>query len=94
MNSIFISYRRADSADVVGRIYDYLEGIVGKDNIFKDVHSVQLGIDYLQYTADTLSKCDVQLAIIGHEWLKGRRIDNPDDLVRVEIETAISATSR
>jgi hypothetical protein len=89
MNNIFISYRRADSADVVGRIYDYLEGIVGKDNIFKDVHSVQLGVDYLEYTADTLSNCDVQLAIIGHEWLKGRRIDNPDDLVRVEIETAM-----
>ena len=89
MNNIFISYRRADSADVVGRIYDYLEGIVGKDNIFKDVHSVQLGVDYLEYTADTLSNCDVQLAIIGHEWLKGRRIDTPDDLVRVEIETAM-----
>lgn len=89
MNNIFISYRRADSADVVGRIYDYLEGIVGEDKIFKDVHSVQLGVDYLEYTADTLSNCDVQLAIIGHEWLKGRRIDNPDDLVRVEIETAM-----
>ena len=89
MNNIFISYRRADSADVVGRIYDHLEGIVGKENIFKDVHSVQLGIDYLEYTSGILEKCDVQLAIIGSEWLTGRRIDNPDDLVRVEIETAM-----
>ena len=89
MNNIFISYRRADSADVVGRIYEHLKGIVGADNIFKDVHSVQLGIDYLKFTADILKKCDVQLAIIGREWLNGRRIDNPDDLVRVEIETAM-----
>lgn len=89
MNNIFISYRRADSADVVGRIYDYLEGIVGKENIFKDVHSVQLGIDYLDFTADILDKCDVQLAIIGNQWLTGRRIDNENDLVRVEIETAM-----
>ncbi|HKJ18634.1 MAG TPA: TIR domain-containing protein [Xanthomonadales bacterium] len=90
MNNIFISYRRADSADVVGRIYDYLEGIVGKDNIFKDVHSVQLGIDYLTMTIDAVGNCDVQLAIIGNQWLNGRRIDDPNDLVRVEIETAMS----
>ena len=90
MNNIFISYRRADSADVVGRIYDYLEGIVGKDNIFKDVHSVQLGIDYLTMTIDAVGNCDVQLAIIGNQWLAGRRIDDPSDLVRVEIETAMS----
>ena len=90
MNNIFISYRRADSADVVGRIYDYLEGIVGAENIFKDVHSVQLGIDYLTMTKDAVANCDVQLAILGNRWLDGRRIDDPDDLVRVEIETAMS----
>jgi hypothetical protein len=90
MNSIFISYRRADSADAVGRIYDYLEGIVGKENIFKDVHSVQLGVDYLKVTAEAVGNCNVQLAIIGHEWLKGHRIDDPNDLVRVEIETALA----
>ena len=90
MNNIFISYRRADSADVVGRIYDHLKGVLGKDYIFNDVHSVQLGIDYLEFTADAVGHCDVQLAVIGHEWLKGRRIDNPDDLVRVEIETALN----
>ena len=89
MNNIFISYRRADSADVVGRIYDHLQGVVGKDNIFKDVHSVQAGIDYLEFTSGILEKCDVQLAIIGNQWLSGRRIDNPEDLVRVEIETAM-----
>jgi hypothetical protein len=90
MNNIFISYRRADSADVVGRIYDHLEGIVGKDNIFKDVHSVQLGIDYLKLTTEAVGNCDVQLAIIGNQWLNGRRIDDPEDLVRVEIETALA----
>ena len=79
MNNIFISYRRADSADVVGRIYDHLEGIVGAENIFKDVHSVQLGIDYLKFTAEAVGNCHVQLAIIGHEWLNGRRIDDPND---------------
>lgn len=89
MNNIFISYRRADSADVVGRIYDHLKGVVGKDNIFKDIHSVQLGIDYLKMTTEAVANCDVLLAIVGNRWLDGRRIDDPNDLVRVEIETAM-----
>ena len=37
---IFLSYRRKDSADVSGRIYDRLSIKYGKDQVFKDVDSI------------------------------------------------------
>ena len=89
MNNIFISYRRDDSADVVGRIYDYLESVMGRERIFKDVHSIKLGVDYSEAITKAIESCDVQLAVVGNQWLQGRRIDDVDDFVRLEIEAAL-----
>jgi hypothetical protein len=36
MSKVFISYRRADSEDVAGRIYDRLVTRFGAENAFKD----------------------------------------------------------
>lgn len=59
-----------------------------------DVDSIGLGDDFFQAINDTLKTCDVFLAIIGRNWLSahdehGRRLDNPDDLVRYEIASAL-----
>jgi hypothetical protein len=91
----FISYRRADAAQVTGRIYDKLVGIYGHDNVFKDVDSIPLGTDFRHVIEDSLGKCNVLLAVIGPAWLTAtdenglRRIDNPLDYVRIEIEFAL-----
>jgi hypothetical protein len=50
--TIFISYRRDDSADVTGRIYDRLVQESGKKKVFKDVDSIPLGIDFKSYLAE------------------------------------------
>ncbi len=94
-NRVFISYRRVDSAEVVGRIYDRLAEHFGKDAIFKDVNSIYPGENFKVKISDSVAQCTVLLAIIGDQWLiikdeKGnRRLDNPDDFVRLEIELAL-----
>ncbi len=66
---IFVSYRRSDSADIAGRIYDRLIVRFGKDPVFKDVDSIPLGFDFKEYLDKKVGECDVLLAIIGDHWL-------------------------
>ena len=93
---IFVSYRRSDSADITGRIYDRLVDEFGRPLIFKDVDSIPLGTDFKEYLDRKVSECNVLLAIIGDRWTDAsdesgkRRLDDPDDFVRVEIESALA----
>jgi hypothetical protein len=92
---IFVSYRREDSGDVAGRIYDRLVDRFGKHQVFKDVDSIPLGVDFRKHLQEKVGSCDVMLAIIGHDWLRAsgsgtqRRLDDAKDFVRIELEAAI-----
>jgi hypothetical protein len=92
---IFLSYRREDSADVAGRIYDRLIQAFEKTQVFKDVDSIPLGVDFRKHLQRTVEGCAVTLVVVGNRWLGaaspsgGRRIDDPKDFVRVEIEVAL-----
>jgi hypothetical protein len=90
---IFISYRRDDTSDVTGRIYDRLIQHFGKESVFKDVDSIPLGIDFRQHLGDSVGRCDVLLTIIGRQWSAGevgkRRLDDVRDFVRIELEAAL-----
>jgi hypothetical protein len=92
---IFISYRRDDSAGHAGRVHDRLQRAFGRDLLFMDVDSVPLGTNFVEVLAEEINKCDALLAIIGPGWLDARdeknqrRLENPDDFVRVEIGTAL-----
>ena len=95
MSKILISYRREDSADVTGRIYDRLIQQFGREDIFKDVDSIPFGVDFRIYLDAQVAKCEVFLAVIGRDWMKKRsskgksRLDDPGDFVRIEIESAL-----
>ena len=95
MIHIFLSYRRTDTADVAGRLHDNLRMRLGDDFVFRDVYDVAVGIDWRAHIISTLQESDVVLAIIGPTWLtttdaKGqRRIDNPQDPVREELDLAL-----
>jgi len=93
MAKIFLSYRREDSAGVAGRIYDRLRVPFGPDSVFFDVDSVPVGVDFQEHIESVLSQCDVFLAVIGPHWAgesdTDRRIDNPEDWIRIEIEAAL-----
>lgn len=92
---IFISYRREDTADITGRIYDRLTYKYGTPAVFKDVDSIPPGRDFREYLDSKIKECAVLLVVIGDNWLKedpktGKpRLDNPDDYVRIEIESAL-----
>jgi formylglycine-generating enzyme required for sulfatase activity len=96
MATIFISYRRHDNPSLVGRIYDRLVDRFGRGNVFKDVDDVPAGVNFRDYIRERLSECEVMLVIIGAQWLRTSgqhersRLDDPSDLVRVEIETALA----
>jgi predicted ATPase len=93
---IFISYRREDTAYPAGWLYDRLAEQFGEQQVFKDVDSIGLGDDFVEVITDAVGSCDVLLALIGPEWLQvagpdgKKRLDNPEDFVRIEIEAALA----
>ena len=93
---IFISYRRQDSAYPAGWLYDRLAERFGPEQIFKDVDSIELGDDFVETITNAVGSCDILLALIGQEWLDAagsdgsRRLTDPDDFVRLEIEAALT----
>src|SRR4029453_17493972 len=100
MARIFLSYRRDDSSGHAGRLYDHLCQHFGRDNLFMDVDTIALGLDFVEAIQDAVGSCDVLLAVIGRQWLTStdsaghRRLDNPEDFVRLEITTALERRIR
>lgn len=96
--AIFIGYRRDDTADVAGRIYDAMAQRFGKQRVFKDVDNIGPGIDFGNYIKTVLPRCLVVLVLIGPNWLGSkdetgkRRLDDDHDWVRIEIETALATS--
>jgi len=94
MTRIFVSYRRADTADYAKRLYGRLSVDFGSDAVFMDVATISPGAKFDLVIEEAVSKCDVLLAVIGPKWFieaegGGRRLDNPDDFVRIEIASAL-----
>jgi len=97
--SVFLSYRRDDSEGYAGRLYDRLSARF-PDRIFRDVKDLEPGVDFVEEIERKLSSCRAMVAVIGPRWLTltdgagRRRIDQPDDLHRLEIVTALKRKVR
>jgi hypothetical protein len=98
---IFISYRRDDAGGWAGRLYDKLVQLFGEDNVFMDIDTIAPGIDFVDAIQKSVTACDVLFALIGQRWLTAidestgrRRIDIPNDYVRVEISAALKRDVR
>jgi len=93
MAKIFLSYRRQDSAGVAGRIYDRLRAHFGDGAVFVDIDNIPFGVDFREHIDSAVGQCDVVVAVIGRHWAgetnADRRIDDPRDFVRIEIESAL-----
>ena len=93
---VFISYRRQETAWPARQLHDVLAAELGADRIFKDVDDIEPGDDFVEQIQSAVGSCQVLLALIGPQWLTvtdargGRRIDDPADFVRLEVETALS----
>ena len=100
LGRIFISYRRQDTAYPAGWLYDRLANHFGREQVFKDVDSIDLGDDFVEVITTAVGLCDVLIALIGNHWLTisdengRRRLDDSDDFVRLEIETALKRNIR
>jgi len=93
---IFVSYRRGDSDPYARNIYDGLTQQFGHGSVFLDVDSIAPGRNFIEVLDETLRASDVFLVVIGPSWLNAasaggtRRLDDPDDYVRLEIEAALA----
>jgi TIR domain len=89
---IFINYRRDDTRDVCGRVYDYLLPVFGKTSVFRDIEDIPAGVDFRTVIEARVATCDVMLVMIGPTWLSEinkARLGDEDDYVRYEIKAAL-----
>jgi hypothetical protein len=94
---VFIAYRRADSSGYTGRIYDGMVRDLGRAQVFRDIGSLKPGRSLVEQVAKALRRSRVMVVVIAPGWLTatdhlGRhRLDDPTDLHRIEIRTAIES---
>jgi len=99
---IFISYRRDDSAGYAGRIADRFIQHFGEDRVFRDFDfiDIELGSSSVEAIQRAVDSSEVLIAVIGKNWLTAtdaagrKRLENPDDYVRIEIATALKRNMR
>jgi TIR domain-containing protein len=94
-DTVFVCYRRDDTADAAGRLHDRLVAHYGEDRAFIDIDGIPLGVNFVDYVADKLERCAAVVVMIGNRWAGitdergNRRLDDPTDHVRIEIATAL-----
>jgi hypothetical protein len=90
---VFISYRRADSREASRAIYERLKAIANGVKVFIDIEALEGGDDFGEVLRRTVKQSSVCVAVIGPDWAgaipPGRRLDSPDDFVRMEVATAL-----
>jgi hypothetical protein len=97
---IFISYRRDDTSASAGRLYDRLSSHFPSNRIFIDVDNIAPGVDFVEAIENSVGSCDLLISVIGKNWLTSsddegnRRLDNPEDFLRLEIGTALRRNIR
>jgi hypothetical protein len=95
MQGIFISYRRQDSQSAAGRLADHLRENMRGVPIFRDVETIEPGVDFVEAIGRALQSCGILLAVIGPRWVSlpdaagRRRLDDLNDYTRLEIATAL-----
>ena len=92
---VFINYRRGDDPGFVQALFARLEQSFRSEDLFMDVDHIAAGVDFVRALDEKVAQCDVMLAVIGKGWLDARdadgkrRLDDEQDFVRIEIESAI-----
>ncbi len=93
---LFVNYRRDDSASQALKVAQYLEREFGASNVFLDIDRLRAGEKFPNVLEERLAVCKIMLVVIGPTWLSSsneagnRRIDDPEDWVRLEITRALA----
>jgi len=94
VQKVFICYRREESAPYAGRLYDAMIARFGEGNVFMDL-DLAPGVDFVERITQVVSGCLALIVVIGPEWVTvegedgKRRIEDPADFVRLEVETGL-----
>src|SRR5215204_2118834 len=100
MAGIFVSYRRGETTGYAGWLRDMLTEVLAEHIVFRDIDSIEPGLDFVEAVQRAVGSCEVLLAVIGKSWLTatdetGRpRLDDPYDYVRMEISAALNRKTR
>jgi hypothetical protein len=92
---VFISYRRSDAQVAVEHLIPRLIEQFGPGQIYRDLDSNRPGFDFAQEIDEALNTSAVVLVFIGAQWVTAtdkvgrRRLDDPDDVTRREVEQAL-----
>ncbi len=98
--TIFISYRRADSISEAGRLYSSITKALNAANVFMDTAAIDVGTEWTQELEAACNAAHIVLVVIGPNWLRisdewgMRRIDQETDWVRCEIEIALASRKK
>jgi hypothetical protein len=93
---IFVNYRREDEPGFAIALFGYLEQALSPEQLFMDVEGgIAPGQDFVHVIEEQVNVCEIMLVLIGSKWLtatdeSGRlRLQDPQDFVRIEIDSAI-----
>ena len=95
MAEVFISYRHDDSEGWAGRLAEAIQIAFGETEVFFDMESIIPSAEWRRSIEEALTSCKVLIALIGPRWVSAaapagqRRLDNPQDVVRYEIASAL-----
>src|SRR4051794_22323187 len=92
---VFMSYRREDSRGHADHLYCDLRRRFGRRSVFRDLDSIEPGDDFEEVLRAALARCNAVVVVIGKGWLDlrnkqgKRRLDDPTDLVLMEVRAAL-----
>jgi cold shock CspA family protein len=92
---IFLSYRREDAAPYARLLQVELRERIPDAPVFMDLDSIEPGVDFAEVIREAVGTSAVLVVLIGRQWATlvddegRRRLDDPDDYVRLEIRTAL-----
>jgi hypothetical protein len=94
--AIFVSYRRADTEWVAGRLRQDLAEHFGSRRVFLDLEHIAPGDVWSRRIEDSLRQCRVGIVVAGGRWLEAAegterpRLTDEHDVLRLEIRTLLA----
>lgn len=98
--NIFISYRRADTEPVARAVQQKLKQAPDVGRVFLDHDGIKKAENFIKAITRALKRSRACLVLIGPAWraidpVSGvSRLDNPEDMVRCEVEQALARCRR
>jgi eukaryotic-like serine/threonine-protein kinase len=94
-STIFISYRRQEASYLAAWLHEFLRERFGAQRVFLDIDSIRPGVNFIAAINQAIASSALMLVLIGPHWLTlgeegRRRLDDPTDPVRLELEAALA----